>query len=194
MGVLSTITATNCLFSNCGEYAVLGFGGTFNLNFCTFANYTPAFRRETSSLTFTNQLADASGALQKFRLVINLTNSIVWGSYEDELFLQNNADPNYTFNIRNTLLRTKEYQATTSAAGKPGLAAPALANLVNVEPLFRRTLLTSSRPDYRLMATSPATAPRRPAATAPGLTVPPTDLLNLLRNSATPSLGAYEYK
>ena len=194
VGVLSNITATNCLFSNCGEYAVLGFGGTFNLNFCTFANYTPSFRRETSSLTFTNQLTDASGAVRKLPFVLNLTNSIVWGSFEDELFLQNNADPNYTFTIRNTLLRTKEYLAATDAAGKPGLGAPALANLINIDPAFKRTPLNSNRPDYRLQNTSPATMPRRPKA--PDTSVPSIDLPNMTRtnNLNTPSLGAYEHK
>ena len=194
VGVLSSITATNYLFSNCGEYAVLGFGGTFNLNFCTFANYTPSFRRETASLTFSNQLTDASGAPRKFPLIINLTNSIVWGSYEDELFLDNNADYLASVSIRNTLLRTKEYQATTNAAGKPGLAAPALANLVNIDPLFKRTPLVSRRPDYRLQDTSPATAPRRPKAS--GTPVPSVDIFNQTRtnNLNTPSLGAYEHQ
>ncbi len=191
VGVLSNITATNCLFSNCGEYAVLGFGGTFNFNFCTFANYTPSFRRETASLTFSNQLTDASGAPRKFPLVINLTNSIVWGSFENELLLDNNADYLATLNIRNNILRTKDYLATTSATDKPGLAAPALANLVNIDPLFKRTALTSSRPDYRLQDASPAKLPKRDKAA--GTSTPPRDLLNLPRPDLNkPTLGAYE--
>ena len=195
IGVLATISATNCLLTNCGEYAVLGYGGTFNLNFCTFANYTPSFQRKTAALTFSNALEDAGGKVRKFPLVLNLTNSIVWGSIEDELFLENNADYLATLNIRNTLLRTKEYQAPANATDKPGLAAPGLANLVNVDPLFARTTLTSSRPDYRLQDASPANTPRRP--TAPGAAVPATDLLNLARpaNGKTlPSQGAYEHK
>lgn len=194
VGVLSTITATNCLFSNCGEYAVLGFGGTFKLNFCTFANYTPSFRRETSTLTFSNQLTDASGAPRKFPLVLSLTNSIVWGSYEEELILDNSADYLATVDIRNSILRTKLYLATTDVAGKPGLAAPALANLINADPLFKRTGVAGNRSDYRLQDTSPAIAPRRPKA--PGSPVPAVDLPNASRaaNLNTPSLGAYEHK
>lgn len=195
-GILSysgTVTATNCLFANCGEYAVLGVGGgTYNFNFCTFANFTPAFRRETSSLTFTNEKA-TDGSKQP--LTLNLLNSIVWGSFEDELFLKNNADYFATVRISNSLLRTKEYQATTDATGKPGLAAQGLANIVNVDPAFVSTPLTSSRFDYRLQATSPGTSPRRSAA--PGSTVPPRDLLNLPRpnrNRTMPSLGAYEHQ
>ena len=185
------VTATNCLFTNCGEYAMVGVGGTYDLNFCTIANYTPAFRRETSSLTFTN-VDDALKSPSKMPTSVTIRNSIVWGSFEDELFLQNNGDPTFTFGILNSLLRTKEYQATTDAPGKPGLARPDRANLVNVDPLFVRTLLTGSRPDYTLQATSPATAPRRPKIT--GTTTLGRDLINLPRNQNFPSLGAYEHK
>ncbi|MDO7851118.1 hypothetical protein [Hymenobacter convexus] len=191
IGVRSTINATNCLLTNCGEYAVRGFGGTFNLNFCTIANYTPSFQRQTSSVSFSNELSDAAGNPVKFPLVINLTNSIVWGNYENELELINNADPNYTINIRNTLLRTKDFQAATNATNKPGLGAPTLANLVTeTDPLFKRTTLTSSRPDYRLQDTSPAKR-RTPYTT--NISVPGIDLLNLPRlNRNQTSLGAYE--
>ena len=181
------VAATNCLFTNCGEYAVLGLGGgTFDLNFCTIANYTPSFRRETASLTFTNELANGSRA--KAPLRVTLRNSILWGSIEDELFLENNADPNYVVDIRNSLLRTKEYAATADAAGKPGLAAPARGNLVNQDPKFRATPFTpGKKPDYSLDAGSPALD--RPN---PYLSVPLRDLRNLPRSPATPDLGAYE--
>jgi len=183
------VSATNCLFTNCGEYAVLGVGGTYDLNFCTIANFTPSFRRETSALTFINELAP--GAKVKLPVSVTIRNSIVWGSFGDELFLSNNADPNYTFSVLNTLLRTNEYQATTNASGKPGLANPLYNNLVNVDPLFKRTTLTSTGlPDYSLQDASPATAPRR-AAAGP---VPPADLRNLPRNVSRPTLGAYEHK
>jgi hypothetical protein len=186
-GVISysgDLTATNCLFTNCGEYAVIGLGGVYNLNFCTIANYTPSFQRETSSLTFTN--VDDNKPTVKLTTRVTISNSIVWGSYEDELFLQNNGD--YPFSVLNSLLRTKEYQAATNAPGKPGLAA---TNLVNQEPLFVRTTFTSSQADYSLQATSPATSPRRPKA--PNSFTPSRDLLNLPRlNPNAPSLGAYE--
>jgi hypothetical protein len=190
IGVRSTINARNCLLTNCGEYAVRGFGGTFNLNFCTIANYTPSFQRQTSSVSFSNELSDAAGNAVKFPLVINLTNSIVWGNYENELELVNSNDYLPTLNIRNTLLRTKDFQAAANATNKPGLGALALANLVTeADPLFVRTTLTSSRPDYRLQPTSPARG-RTPAGAV--LLAPATDLLNLRRSTTAPSLGAYE--
>jgi hypothetical protein len=194
-GVISysgDVTATNCLFTNCGEYAMVGIGGTYDLNFCTVANYTPAFRRETSSLTFTN-VDDALKNPPKMRTSVTIHNSIVWGSFEDELYLQNNGDAGFTFNILNSLLRTKEYQAATDATGKPGLGATTLNNLVSVmDPLFVRTSLTSSNPDYRPQSTSPAIVPLRNLVGS--LPVPNHDLLNLPRSATNLTLGAYEHR
>ncbi|WP_152559791.1 hypothetical protein [Hymenobacter sp. IS2118] len=181
-GIISlagNLTATNCLFTNCGEYAVLGIGGgSYDFNFCTFANYTPSFRRETSSLTFTNE--DATNPLIKRPLSLSLRNSILWGSFEDELFVKNY--PEYAeLIIQKSLLRTKEYATTPAVIGAAGL------NLINVDPLFKRVFFDT--PDYTLQDASPATTPRRPAAGP----VPPADLRNLPRNP-NPSLGAYEHK
>ena len=193
-GVISysgDVAATNCLFTNCGEYAVAGVGGgVYDFNFCTFANYTPAFRRETASLTFTNEKADGTG---KLPLSFSLRNSIVWGSnlgtgtIDDELYLKNYTDYASTISIRNSLLRTKEYASIPAVVGAAG------TNLLNVDPLFVRTALISSRPDYTLQTTSPANMPRRTAAG----NVPPRDLRNLPRPAAgqtQPALGAYEHK
>jgi hypothetical protein len=184
-GILSysgRVTATNCLVTNCGEFAVLGVGGgVFNFNFCTFANYSPSFRRETASLTFTNE--SAINPQTRHPLTLNLRNSILWGSIEDELFVKNYTEPNYTVNITNSLLRTKEYAPTQAVVKTPGV------NLVNVEPQFKRT--SFSNPDFTLQDNSPATAPRRtPDRT---VAVPARDLRNLPRNGNAPSLGAYEH-
>ena len=195
-GVISysgDLTATNCLFTNCGEYAVAGVGGgVYDFNFCTFANYTPAFRRETASLSFTNEKATDSNT--HLPLSFSLRNSILWGSnlgpgtIDDELYLKNYTEYASTISISNSLLRTKDYASTPAIVGASGL------NLLNIDPLFVRTALISSRPDYTLQATSPANTPRR---TATG-NVPSRDLRNLLRPAAIgqtqPALGAYERK
>jgi hypothetical protein len=175
----------NSLFTNCGEYAVAGFqGGTYNLQYCTVANYTPQFRRETSSLTFSDVLPVRTPP-RRVVPTINIENSIVWGSIKDELFFSNSSNYLSQITVRNSVLRTEEYQGAADANGKPGLGRN--NNLVNVNPKFRRTPDNfADRFDYRLDTLSPA---RDRAVPLPSL---PRDLRNLSRSTTTPDPGAYE--
>ncbi|RZK10300.1 MAG: hypothetical protein EOO56_29390, partial [Hymenobacter sp.] len=143
-GVLSVggrATIENTLFSDCYEYAVLGLGGDYALNYCTIGNYpaTPGVR-STASLTFSNVAAD--GKTKTAGPTLSLKNSIVWGSLDDELFLENYDDYGAGVSIQNTLLSTRLYAAATDAAGKPGLGRPSLHNLVGMYgfyyPKFKR--------------------------------------------------------
>ncbi|RZK37186.1 MAG: hypothetical protein EOO57_05930 [Hymenobacter sp.] len=190
-GVLSLsgkATIENTLFSDCYEYAVLGYGGgEYALNYCTIGNYPAASAvRSTASLTFTN-ISAADGKTKNVGPVVSVKNSVVWGSIEDELFFENYDDYKTTVAIQNTLLRTKLYAATTDAAGKPGLAAAGLNNLVNTDPKFVRAATTTNS-DYRLGPTSPALN-RNAQQVAPLLL---RDLLNLPRFNNRPDLGAYQ--
>jgi len=174
----------NCLFTNCGEYAMLGYGGTYDVNFCTFANYTPQFQRKSASLSFTNEAAD-SRAVQPNTTRITINNSIVWGSIADELFFKNGDQYRPTLNIRNSILRTAEYRATTDAGSKLGFDNN--SNQLNVNPKLRSSPENSGdRYDYRLDTLSPASNK--------GIynSLVPRDLLNKARNTSTPDLGAYE--
>ncbi|MDO7873430.1 hypothetical protein Q5H93_01715 [Hymenobacter sp. ASUV-10] len=178
------VTARNCLFTNCGEYAVLGVGqSAINLNFCTVANYTPSFNRKSSSLTFDGSKPDETGVI--LPLTVRVSNSIIWGSIEDELYWEGFADPrfNYTISINNSILRTKDYADNPSQFNNSGNT-----NQTNVaDPKFKRTPLNAfNRFDYRLDTLSPASnRPRFGAVVA-------TDLVNKTRDLTLPDLGAYE--
>lgn len=178
------VTATNCLLTNCGEYAVLGVGqSSIDLNFCTVANYTPAFNRKTSSLTFDCQKPDETGV--RLPLVVRINNSIIWGSIEDELYWEGFDDPSYpyTIGVHNSILRTKEYAAATI------LNDAARRNQISNEaefPKFKRTPFNAvNRFSYQLDTLSPAS--NRQAY----LTPPPGDLVNKAR-LPLPDVGAYE--
>jgi hypothetical protein len=176
------VRATNCLLTNCGEYAVLGVGqSTINLNFCTIANYTPSFRRETASLYFDNR--NPNDPTDKQLLRVQVTNSIIWGSIEDELYWEGFGDPGYTIFIRNSILRTKDY------ADEAVLNSAAYLNqLAENDPRFKRTPLNAfDRFDYRLDTLSAASnRPIYPVAPAVQ-----ADLVNMPRLSP-PDWGAYE--
>jgi len=194
-GVLSLsgkATIENTLFSDCYEYAVLGYGGgDYLLNYCTIANYAATSTvRNTPSLGFTN--VSALDTTKRNALAVKVYNSIVWGSVEDELVLANYKEyQGSPVDIRNTMLRTKLYSATTDVATKPGLAKASLNNIVNpADPKFAR-LYTTTRNDYRLVSGSPGL---NRGAQQVGTLVPPLDrdLVNLPRPAARPDLGAYQ--
>ncbi|RYU81056.1 hypothetical protein [Hymenobacter persicinus] len=168
----------NCLLTNCGEYAIRGIGGgQYDLNFCTVANYTPAFRRETASLAFTSKAARAKVA-NPIQTSISIQNSIVWGSIEDELAFENTGTA-FPVSVTNSIVRTKLYRTLLSVND----------NLINVAPKFKRAPDGgfSDKLDYSLDTLSPAS--NRPARGARL----DYDLRHVQRGPA-PDLGAYERK
>ena len=181
LNIQGKLAATNTLFSDCYEYAVLGLGSSNSLNFCTVANYPATGAvRTTQSLTFTDVVTNSKGVATTQAPTVAVQNSVVWGSIEDELFLEHYDTYASNVALRNSLLRTKRYAATAA------LAAASTGNVLNSDPLFIKPL-GSSYGDYRLGSTSPAR--KRASPVGP---VPARDLLNLPRTPATPSLGAYE--
>ncbi len=192
-GILSfsgNVKVENTLFSDCYEYAVLGYGGgDYSLNYCTIANYPAAsVVRSTPSLFFTN--VSAVDSSRPNPLSLNLFNSIVWGSIDDELILSKYDQYQANVSIRNTLLRTRLYAATTDAPGKPGLAQAAYNNLISSDPLYPKfkRINAGAQSDYRLSTGSPA-LDRGAQQVLPLLA---HDLLNLPRSPAHPDLGAYQ--
>ena len=190
-GVLSfsgDFDLTNCLLTNCGEYAVTGVGGgLYSLKYCTIANYTPQFRRETASLSFTNEPATRQPLAAPITIGVSINNSIVWGSIADELFFENSDQYRAGISIRNSLLRTRDYAAATDASDKPGLGNQALNNLLNVNPKFKRSPETfGDKYNYRLDTLSPASDKARIDAFVL------RDLVNKPRSTSAPDLGAYE--
>ncbi|MBD2717164.1 hypothetical protein KBK19_19125 [Microvirga sp. STR05] len=188
IGLSGDFNLTNCLFTNCGEYAILGIGGgAYTLNYCTVANYTPQFQRKTPSLFFTTEPASDEPLVSPITASISIRNSIVWGSIPEELGFENSDQYRSGINVRNSLLRTRDYAGASDAAGKPGLGNQTLSNILNESPRFKRTPETvNDRYDYRLDTLSPA------SNKAVYNSAIPRDLLFKTRSTTAPDLGAYE--
>lgn len=188
LSIAGKATVENTLFSDCYEYAMLGYGGSYSLNYCTIANYAATSAvRSTPSLGFTN--VSAFDTTKRSPLAVKLYNSVVWGSIDDELVLANYKEyQNGPVDIRNTLLRTKLYSATTDVATKPGLAKASLNNVINDDPKFVR-IYTATRNDYHLGNLSPGLSRNAQQQVLPLLG---RDLLNVPRPAARADLGAYQ--
>ncbi len=189
ISISGDVKATNCLFANCVEYAVLGSGGVYDFNFCTVANYPGTTSpRKSASLTFTDKsLIPDVKALSAPQVTVR--NSIVWGSNSDELLFDDNDAYRANIIVHNSLLRTTDYAGTALAApGKFGLVDVSLDNSV-ADPLFVRSPANAgSRYDFSLQDVSPAI--KRPPFGA----APDRDLRNLPRSKTAPTVGAYEHK
>ncbi|GGF02138.1 hypothetical protein [Hymenobacter cavernae] len=193
-GISGDFDLVNTVLTNCGEYAIRAIGGgEYNLNFCTVANYTPQFKRETASLRFSN-----ASFLQEVKdplpMRIDIRNSIIWGInsgfVKDELLFEGSDNYKNSLSVRNSLLRTTAYQAATDAPDKPGLGRADYQNVLNQPPNFKRAsdseIPAYDKLDFRLNTPSPAS--NRTAYES----IIARDLRNNLRDPKLPDLGAYE--
>jgi hypothetical protein len=183
VSIAGQVSIENSLFTDCYEYALLGYGGTYDLNYCTIANYPATGAvRQNASLKFSNSLV-VNNRRVTYEPVITMRNSIVWGSTSEELSLENYQQYAPGVSIRNSLLKTQYYARTTDTGDQAGLANAAYQNLFT-DPLFAGT---GNAPNYRLQSTSPAYKRGTPV----GSRNPTRDLVNLPRDPLS-SLGAYE--
>ncbi|HEX8427940.1 hypothetical protein [Hymenobacter sp.] len=189
LGFSGDFDLRNCLFTNCGEYAMLGYGGTYDVNYCTVANYTPQFRRNSASLSFTDKPVAQQTALPN-TVRVSINNSIVWGSIRDELNFENGQLYRPNVVIRNSILRTEEYAGATDVGNKLGFdnnnnqIGPIDPNFPKFKSSPARSI--GNKYDYRLDTLSPAS---NKGVFNPTI---PRDLLNKPRSVTAPDLGAYE--
>ncbi len=170
------IEATNCVFSNSGQYlAALTLGGSYDFKHCTFANYWSFGARNTPSVVFNNYYIDANNQLQlRDLLKADFSNCIVYGSETNEtgFDFKPGAQGSYLFN--HCLVRTN-------------LTYPApnvINNVVNQDPKFK-----DNKDNYELKDGSPAV--NTGDATVGSLV--PTDIKGNSRTAdAGPDKGAFE--
>ncbi len=197
VNVAGILTATNCLLTNCGEYAVLGLGGETTLNFCTVANYfSGQAQRQTPSVFFSNAISTSAGPATRVPLNVKVLNSIIWGNagVVDELLFENSDDyyptgaSGGTAQVRNSVIRSREYAGNADAPDKPGLARAAYGNFLNQDPNFFRS------PENGIGALD--FSPKSPSPALRGSLVGSllrTDLRNLPR-ATNPEIGALKQR
>ncbi len=85
----SNVLAYNCVFANCGQYAVgFAIGGNYELYHCTIGNYWKYSNRTTGSVYLNNYYKDIYGVYQVRSLEkANFGNCIIYGNKENEIEL-----------------------------------------------------------------------------------------------------------
>lgn len=130
------VLINNCIELICGNIA----GGNYIYKHCSFANYGFNFIRQTPSLYFSDNiiLDDNSSIIEGIK--VEIQNSIIDGSLEDELLFDLGGGANSAFTFKNNILKTSISDLDT------------LGNLLNENPKF----IDPSRYNYRLDTLSPA--------------------------------------
>ena len=166
-GIDATATdfyAVNSLFNNCVGYLFKSSsGGNYYFDFCTLANYSYDFFRESPILRLSNQDASLANSLSS-----RLRNTILWGDMNDEVELNNDGSDGFVFSADYSILKSK-------------LTITNNNSLFNQDPLFT----DEYGKKFTLKTGSPAIGS---GVTISGITI---DLVGTAR-SATPNRGCYE--
>lgn len=168
------ITATNCLVTACGMYGLaLTYGGTFNFNHCTFANYWTESTRSTPNFYLKNWFTNPDNSDNIRDLDLTMDNCIIYGNLENEFDrdLKTAGVMNYIF--RNCFIRTDQDVST-------GTHFNAISK--NIDPAFENVT-------GKIFKLTSGSACRGAANTNGGI----TDDIDDRARDGSPDVGCYEY-
>lgn len=172
----SSIAATNCLIVECGGDNVFALeGGKYDFSYCTIGTYGSPYlaHNRSISLTLLNYFPLSQSAYRGSDLQANVTNCIVYGSQETEVFLGGKPDYAFDVTLENSLFKTKD----------PLPNIPARQVILNEDPLF----VDRAKNDYHLQPGSPAIGKGK---ALPGIT---KDIEGKQRDPQAPTMGCYEF-
>jgi len=171
-GFLSFINVENTLLYNCGQHnAHLAFGGVYNFNHVTMANYTNSVVDHSDAILEIGNFAESSQGHFSADVDATFTNCIIDGSLEDELVYDDDHIAAFNYQFNNCLLRTKKSTSDTDYT----------FIIRNEDPIY----ILSSEFNFHISSNSPA----RDAGVA---TTVLDDIEENLR-TGFPDIGAYEY-
>lgn len=176
----SWVEASNCLFSDCGNYAIaLTLGGHYEFYHSTIANYWTTSTRSTPSVLLNNYYIDENDQVQNRDLEKALfVNSIIYGNQDNEIHFdfKKSAESNFTFDHSLIKLKT-EFNTDTDNFN---------AVLVNKDPKF----IAPYDFNYQLDSLSPAIDAGNPEIGQEY----PFDIMNNSRiEDEAPDIGAFEH-
>lgn len=128
----SYVNAANCIFSGCGQSAVvLALGGTYDFRHCTIGNYYSFNFRETSSLVLNNyyllvnDLGFVTDTIPRDLYNAYFGNCIIYGNQDNEIFKNSTNQALFQYRLENCLIKTES------------VSDPNYVNcLFNEDPLF----------------------------------------------------------
>ncbi len=150
-GILSTqssITAINCLISNCGQNIIIAQGGTYQFEYCTVASYsTNLLSHQLPVLTVSNGSTDGSQSLLS-DLNAGFINCIFWGgdAVTDEAQITKQGNTVFNLLFDHVILKQQDYPSNIDSN----------ALWLNTDPQFLATGYPGNSFDFHVEASSPA--------------------------------------
>ncbi|HEX7844874.1 MAG TPA: choice-of-anchor Q domain-containing protein [Chitinophagaceae bacterium] len=145
VAVNSSITAVNCLITNCGKNVFLAQGGSYQFTHCTVATYSNSFiLHRDPVLTVSNYANNVS-----HDLTASFRNCIFWGENgltENEVVVVKNGNTVFNVNFDQAIWKVKDNPQNITSAGI----------LNDQNPVFDSIDISHRYYDFRLKAGSPA--------------------------------------
>jgi hypothetical protein len=103
----SSVSATNCLISNCGYNIFFTAGGNYTINYCTVASYGNNYLQHKNAVLNVSNIVNATTTNS---LTANISNSIFYGEgglVEDEIVLNKQGNTPFVVTFNNVLYKMK---------------------------------------------------------------------------------------
>jgi hypothetical protein len=139
LAVQSSITARNCLISNCGKNILLAYGGNYEFEHCTAASISNAFITHKEPVLFvSNNIKDRNNNILTSSLSASFKNCIFWGengTVENEAFVSKQGTTPFSVQFSHCLWKVKTTPANSSADNILSNQSPVFDS-INVEKRF----------------------------------------------------------
>ena len=100
------LKASNCVFANSGSYTVaLLFGGDYEFNHCTVANYFSVGTRKEPALVLNNYY-EYNKITYSFNFNAKFGNCIIYGNNTNEIVTDNGGSSSFLYSFKNCLVNT----------------------------------------------------------------------------------------
>jgi hypothetical protein len=174
LSIASTIKATNCLISNCGNNIAIAGGGNYNFDHCTIASIGNNYLAHKNPVLF---ISNANEQGQVNSLSARFRNCILWGEggiVDNEVVIAKTVNAT-SITFANVLYKVKDVPANATFNNSANIKSPEFDSIDAGRRIF----------DFHLKSNSPAVNA--------GINIfVPIDLDGKLRSSVGPDIGCYE--
>jgi hypothetical protein len=177
LAVQTSITAINCLVSNCGQNITIAGGGVYHFEHCTVASYSTVLLSHQDPVLFVSNTGTLNSVPVTGDLNASFANCIFWGSENvpDELQVTKQGNTAFDVVFNHSILKQQDYPADIDS----------VSLFLNADPLFIATGDPGNTFNFHVQPGSPAVD----HGANLGVTI---DLDGNPRPVNQPDLGSYE--